>query len=242
MTLKIYDKAEDVPEGLRGEYKQSGTKWVPDLSDDHPVLVLNKTLVQEKGVEEAKVKKLRTDLDDALEAAKTSGIPRGQVLVLKADAELVEKYKALGTPDELTAVKTEHGTLKETESKRQRDDNLTAAAKELGYSPDALKLLADLPVFEVREVAGKKTVIAKVQDGDKVIEKDAKQFIESNYAASLPALQAKAGVQLPAGAGSGVDTAGADPNKWAKDFAKDYIEQSKPVADPYAAFVQRQSA
>jgi hypothetical protein len=241
MALKIYTKADDVPEGLRGEYKQSGSVWVPDLSDDHPVLALNKTLIQEKQVEEAKVKKLRSDLDDALEAAKTSGVPRGQALVSKADAEALNGYKALGTPDELSALKTEHGTLKEDSDKRKRDDSLVEAAGVLGYNPDAFKLLRDLPDFEVRGEGDKRTVVAKVKDGDKVIEKPAKEFIESGYAASMPALTAKAGVKVST-AGGGSEPANDDGFQWARDFSKQHIEQTKPVADPFAAFQQRQSA
>src|SRR6185369_11224884 len=144
--LKIYDKQDDVPEGLREHYKQSGAKWVPDLSDDH------------------------------------------QVLVSKADAELLEKYKPLGTPDELATVKTEHGTLKDTEAKRQRDDTNRLVAKELGYNTDAFVILPNLPEFEIRDGKdGKKSVVAKVTEGDKVVEKAAKDFIEANHAPLLPA-------------------------------------------------------
>lgn len=242
MTLKIYDKLDDVPEGLRAEYKQSGNKYVPDLSDDHPVLVLSKTLKQEKEVEEAKVKRLRSDLDDALEAAKTSGVPRGQALVAKADAELIDKFKALGKIEDVQAKLTEHEALKVEADKRKTDDNNRAAAKELGYNAEALLLLKNLPEFEVRDKDGKKTVVVKIKDGENIVEKPAKEFIEATYAASMPALTAKAGVELPVGGGSGGEGSGQDPFKWARDFGKQYAEQSKPVADPYKAFQERQSA
>jgi len=222
--LKIYDKESDIPEGLRAEYKQSGAKWVPDLADDHPVIVQNKTLIQEKSVEEAKVKKLRGDLDDALAAAKTSDVPRGQTLVSKADAELLEKYRPLGTPDELATVKTEHGTLKETETKRQRDDTNRLVAKELGYNTDAFVSLPNLPEFEIRDGKdGKKSVVAKVTEGDKVVEKPAKDYIEANHAPLLPALVAKAGVQVPAN-GSGTDSQPASQFGAAREFGKQYNE------------------
>lgn len=242
MTLKIYDKLDDVPEGLRAEYKQSGNKYVPDLSDDHPVLVLSKTLKQEKEVEEAKVKKLRSDLDDALEAAKTSGIPRGQALVAKADAELIDKFKALGKLEDVQAKLTEHETLKAESVKRKTDDNNRLAAKELGYNADAFLQLTNLPEFEIKEVGGKKSVVAKIKDGETVTEKPAKEFIEATYAPLMPALTAKAGVELPIGGGSGGEGQGQDPYKWARDFGKNYTEQSKPVGDLYAEFNQRQSA
>ena len=221
MALKTYSKADDIPEGLRSEYKQSGSVWVPDLAEDHPVLALNKTLKQEKEVEEAKVKKLRTDLDDALEAGKSSGVPRGQALVAKADAEAIEKYKALGTVDELTAIKTEHGTLKETEAKRVTEDLNRKVAKELGYNPDAFLQLTNLPEFEIREKDGKKSVVAKVKEGETVVEKVAKELVESTYAPLLPALTAKPGVQVPAN-GSGNDSQPASQFQSARDYAKQY--------------------
>lgn len=240
--LKIYDKLDDVPEGLRGEYKQSGNKYVPDLSDDHPVIVLNKTLKQEKEVEEAKVKKLRSDLDDALEASKTSGVPRGQALVAKADAESLDKYKALGKVEDIAVKLTEHETLKAESTKRKTDDNNRLAAKELGFNTDAFLQLTNLPEFEIREKDGKKEVVAKVKDGENIVEKPAKEFIESTYAPLMPALTAKAGVELPVGGGSGSEGQGQDPFAWAKEFGKNYAEQSQPVGDVYAEFNKRQSA
>lgn len=242
MTLKIYDKLDDVPEGLRAEYKQSGNKYVPDLSDDHPVITLSKTLKQEKEVEEAKVKKLRSDLDDALEAAKTSGVPRGQALVAKADAESLDKYKALGKVEDVTVKLTEHESLKAESTKRKTDDNNRAAAKELGYNPDAFLQLTGLPEFEIKEVGGKKSVVAKVKDGETITEKPAKEFIESTYAPLMPALTAKAGVELPVGGGSGGEGGGKDPFQWAVDFGKNYVEQSKPVGNVFTEFNNRQSA
>lgn len=240
--LKIYDKLEDAPEGLREHYKQSGSKYVPELSDDHPVLQQNKTLIQEKGVVEAKVKNLQSDLDTALQAAKDHGVPRGQALVSKADAELIEKYKPLGTPDELTALKTEHKSLKDAEAKHQREANLKLVAKELGYDNVDAFIRLPLPDMEIREKDGKKTVIAKVKDGETVTEKPAAEFIESSpdIAPFLAALKSTDGVRMHGG--STDSGAQADPFKWAKDFAKSYTEQSAPIADPYKAFNERQSA
>jgi hypothetical protein len=245
--LKIYDKQDDIPEGLRAEYKQSGTKWVPDLSDDHPVLVLSKTLKQEKEVEEAKVKKLRSDLDDALEASKTSGVPRGQALVAKADAEALTGYKALGTVDEVTAKLTEHGTLKADLDKRKRDDSLRQASKALGFNEEAFIRLPNLPEFVSKPAKDGKTVEWFVQlkdDKGVVTEKPAKEFIESSpdITPFLPSLKvANKQVEVPGGQMSTTPAPG-DPFAWAKDYAKNYVEQSQPIADPFKAFNERQSA
>lgn len=246
MALKTYTKADDVPEGLRGDYKQSGSVWVPDLSDDHPVLALNKTLKQEKEVEEAKVKKLRSDLDDALEAAKTSGVPRGQVLVAKADAELLNEVKALGPVADIKVKLTEHETLKADATKRQREDKLVTVAKELGFeNTDMFKLLNNLPDFDVRDGKdGKKTVIALVKDGDKTTEKPALEFLEASadHAPFLPALKSTGTGVTVHGSSSTTTPKPADGFAWAKDYAKSFAEQSQPVADPFKAFNERQSA
>lgn len=158
--LKIYLKLEDVPEALREHYFLSDGRYVPQLSDDHPVLVHNKTLLGEKATVTAKVKELEADVEEA----KKTSIPRGHIAVAKADAELLDKYKATGkTPDELTATLTEHKTLSEEATKRKREDLNRAVASELGYSnADAFVLLPNLPEFEIREKDGKKTVVAKV--------------------------------------------------------------------------------
>ena len=245
MALKTYTKADDVPEGLRGDYKQSGSVWVPDLSDDHPVLALNKTLKQEKEVEEAKVKKLRADLDDALEAAKTSGVPRGQALVAKADAELLNEVKALGAVTDIKTKLAEHETLKADATKRQREDKLVLVAKELGFSnADMFKLLNNLPDFDIRDGKdGKKTVIALVKDGDKTIEKPALEFLESSadHAPFLPALKSKpTGITVNATSGT-TEPRADEPFAWAQSYAKNYVEQSQPIADPFKAFNERQS-
>ena len=240
--LKTYDKQDDIPEGLRSEYKQSGTKWVPDLSDDHPVLVLNKTLKQEKEVEEARVKKLRSDLDDALEAAKTSGVPRGQALVTKADADALPAYKAFGTVDEVKVKLTEHETLKTESDKRAREDKLVQVAGALGYeNVEAFKRLPNLPDFDIRGEGDKRQVIALVKDGDKTIEKPAKEFLESSadHQPFLEALKGKpAGVTVNTTSSTTQPKPG-DPFAWAKEFAKSYSDNAQPAADLAKEFYSR---
>lgn len=237
--LKPYDKQEDVPEALREHYsKREDGKWHADIADDHPAVKHNAKLLTEKQTAETKVTQLTSDL----ESARAGNLGRGQVAATKSDMELLTKYKALGEPDALTATVTEHKTLKEESIKRKTDDNNRIAAKELGFNPDAFLQLTNLPEFEVRQVGDKKSVIAKVKDGETVTEKPAKEFIESTYAPLMPALTAKAGVELPVGGGSGNNGQPQDPFKWAVDFGKNYAEQSKPVTDVFAEFNKRQSA
>lgn len=244
--LKTYDKESDIPEALRSEYKQSGNKWVPDLSDDHPTVVMMRTYKQEKEVEEAKVKKLRSDLDDALEAGKTSSVPRGQALVSKQDAEDLPKYRTLGSVDEVTAKITEHSTLKESETKRAREDKLSLVAKELGYDAEMFKRLSDLPDFDIRDGKdGKKSVIALVKgEGDKVIEKPAVEFLESspNHAPFINALKTPSGVKVHGTSSTTTSTQPGEPFAWAKQFAADYSKQNVQTNDLATAFAQRSSA
>lgn len=244
--LKIYDKLEDVPEGLREHYKLIEGKYVPEISDDHPIKVNNVKLLNEKTAAETKASGLETanaGLKADIESAKAHSLPRGHRAIPVAEVEAMEKLKEHGTAPEIVTKLTEYKTLKNESVKRKTDDNNRLVAKELGYSnADAFVQFPNLPEFEIKEVDGKKTVVAKVKDGDNVTEKPAKEFIESNYAPLMPALQANAGVELPVGGGSGEGGQGGDPFQWAKDFGKEYAEQSKPVPDTFAEFNKRHSA
>lgn len=238
--LKIYNTLDEVPEGLREHYVKSDGKYVPQLSDDHPVIVHNKKLLSEKSEATARVAEIQADLDHA----KSHSLQRGQVAIAKAESELLDKYRPLGTPDELTVIKTEYSTLKQDAEKRTREDNLRLVAKELNYNPDAFILLQDLPEFEIRDGKdGKKQVIAKVKDGDKVVEKDGAPYIESHpkIAPLLPALKVAEGVRVHTSA-AGAGTQPVDQFAWAREFGKQYSENAKPVTDLVTAFNQRKSA
>lgn len=240
--LKSYSNQTDIPEALREFYsKREDGKWHADIPDDHPAVKHNAKLLSEKQTAEGKVTQLESDL----ESAKASSLPRGHVAVARADAELIERYKPLGTPDEITAMKTEHGTLKQDAEKRAREDNLRLVAKELNYQPDAFILLPNLPEFEIRDGKdGKKTVIAKLKDDKGVVtEKPANEFIESSPSITplLPALKASEGVRVHTTA-AGAGSQGVDPYAWARDFGKQWNEQNKPAGDVMADFGMAKSA
>lgn len=233
--LKIYTKLDDVPEELRPHYKLVDGRYQPDLSDDHPVLIHNKKLLSEKSADTALVKELEADV----EAAKSTSLPRGHVAIPKADAQLIEDARALGPIADVKVKLAEHETLKAESVKRQREDNLRLVAKELGYdNVEAFVRLPGLPEFEVREKDGKKTVVAKVKEGENVVERPAIEFMESNadIAPFLGALKTK-------NEGTAVSTAGAgsggnqnnDPFKSSREFGKQWNE-SRPSTDVKAAF------
>lgn len=230
MALKTYKKQDDIPEALREFYKQDGKLWVPDLDDSHPLIAANRSLEQDKGVVEAKVTKLQSDLDTALDAAKNNtSVPRGQALVAKADAELLEKVKAHGTADEIAAKLTEHSTLKESETKRKRDDNLRLVAGKLGFNPEAFIRLPNLPEFQIKGSGDKEQVVALVKDGENTVEKPAAEFMEASadHAPFLPALKAKSeGVEVHGS--TGTSSQPADPFQAARDWGKQYNETNKP--------------
>jgi hypothetical protein len=241
--LKIYDKLEDVPEALREHYKLIEGKYVAEVTDDHPIKLNNVKLLNEKTTAETKASGLETanaGLKADLESAKSHSLPRGHRAVPVAEVEAAEKLKEHGTAAEIVTKLTEHKTLSEKVAAQERETNLRLVAKELGYNADAFVLLPNLPDMEIREKDGKKTVVAKVKEGETVTEKPAAEFVEASYSVFLPSLKAEQGVKVLGSASDEGTT--ADPFKWAKDFSKDYVEQSKPVADPFAAFNQRQSA
>lgn len=242
--LQAYANQTDVPEALREHYsKREDGKWHADIPDDHPAVKHNAKLLSEKNTAEGKVTQLTSDL----ESARAGNLGRGQVAVTKAEVQLLEEYKALGkTPVELTATVTEHKTLKESEAKRAEEDKRVAVAAELGYNPEAFKRLPNLPDFEIRTDKDGKKVFALVKDGDKVVEKVASEYLESNadIAPFLPALKTKpAATGVTVNATSSTTAPRADePFAWAQNFAKTFVEQSQPVADPFKAFNERQSS
>lgn len=242
--LKIYNTLEEVPEALREHYVKSDGKYIPQLSDDHPVLVHNKTLLTEKANATNKVRELEADLA----ATSEKSVPRGHVAVPKADADSLSKYKEHGTPDEVAAKLTEHGTLKSDLDKRKRDDSLRQVSKALGFNEEAFIRLPNQPEFISKPGKDGKTVewFAQIKDEKGVItEKPAKEFVESSadIAPFLPSLKTTAAtqVEIPGGQMSTQPSAG-DPFAWAKNWAKNYTQESQPVGDTFKAFNERQSA
>lgn len=241
--LKPFDKQEDVPEALREHYtKREDGKWHADISDDHPAVKYNAKLLSEKSTAEGKVTKLESDL----ESARAGNLGRGQIAISKSDAELLDKYKILGTPDEVGAIKTEHATLKEKDVERTREDTLRKVAKAHNYNEEAFILLQGLPDFVSKPSKDGKATdwFAQLKDDKGVItEKPVKEFVESSerikpFMASLT--QRSEGVRVPT-TGPTTSAPEGDPHAWAKEYAKNYVEQSQPVADPFKAFSERSS-
>jgi len=204
--LKIYDKLDDVPEPLREHYKLIDGKYVPEVSDDHPVKLNNVKLLNEKTTAETKASGLETQVTTLkvdLDSAKSHSLPRGHKAVSTAEVEAMEQLKTHGTATEIVAKLTEHKTLKEESETRKQQDHLRTVAKTLEYDEDAFlllpKLVTNFPDLEVRDADGKKTVVAKVKDAAGTItEKPAADFIAATPEFGKVALKASStGVRVP---------------------------------------------
>lgn len=79
-----------------------------------------------------------------------------QVVVSKADADLLPTYKELGTPQEIKGKLTKGEEAQKTAAKLQQKDNAVKFVKAVGIHDDAVDALLDLPAlqgatFEVRK-------------------------------------------------------------------------------------------
>lgn len=240
--LQAYANQTDIPEALREHYsKREDGQWHADIPDQHPAVKHNAKLLSEKQAAETKVTQLTSDL----ESARAGNLGRGQVAVSKSEAALLDEYRPLGTPAELKVKVEEHGALSAEVAKSKRDQSLRQLAKDQGYNEDAFVRLPNLPDFTSRAGKdGKTEWFAQIKDDKGVItEKPAKEFVEASpdiqpFMASLK--QTKA-VQVPGSVMVTAPVAG-DPYAWAKEYGKNYAEQVKPVADPFKAFSERNSA
>lgn len=235
--LQAYTNQADIPEGVREHYsKREDGKWHADIPDDHPATKNNAKLLSDKTAADAKVTKLESDL----ESARAGNLGRGQVAIAKSDVELLDKYKALGTADEVGAKVAEHKTLKEKDVTRTREDTLRKVAKAHNYNEEAFILLRDLPDFISRPSKDGKSTdwFAQLKDDKGVItEKPAKEFVESAdhikpFMSSLT--QKSEGVRVPP-TGPTTQPVEGDPFAWAKEFGKNWNE-SNPKTDVAAAF------
>lgn len=242
--FQTFNNQTDIPDELKPHYsKREDGKWHADIPDEHPAIKNNAKLLTDKSAAEGKVAKLESDLA----SAQAGNLGRGQVAVTTSDAKLLDQYKALGTPDEVGAVKTEHTTLKEKDTKRTREDSLRQLAKSQGFNEEAFVRLPNLPDFTNKPSKDGKSVewFAQLKDDKGVItEKPVKEFIEASedikpFMASLTTKSE--GVRVPTtGPTTGVAT--GDPHAWAKEYAENYVKQTQPVADPFKAFSERNSA
>lgn len=120
------------PEGLKDAYVQKGNEWVLDnLADDHPKMLENKTLIEEKRTAEAELNTLKANvgnIERERDEAKAKSLPNGYRSVLKADAEFLDKIKPLGkTVEEIQAMTTENEQYKTEKAQNAQKESLKRA-------------------------------------------------------------------------------------------------------------------
>lgn len=168
--LKPYDKPEDVPEALREHYsRREDGKMHADIPNDHPAVKHNATLLSEKNTAVSERDQAKADLA----SAQASGLPRGHVAVPKADADLLEKVKAAGTPEQVTEMIEKYPTLAAEVETTKREKHAADVGDAMGWDKEKTALLVpkvfDLSQVEVRTGSdGKKSVVAKVKQADGV--------------------------------------------------------------------------
>lgn len=145
-------------ENLRGAYVKEGEFWVLDkLSEDHPVVAHNKTLVTEKSTVETELNTLKANIGNIereRDEAKQKTVPAGYRTVTKADAELLDAIKPLNlSKDELATLKTRAETAEASLAKRDEDELLAKVASATKRDVESLKehAIAKGLKFETKE-------------------------------------------------------------------------------------------
>lgn len=130
--FKTYNTLAEVPEADREHYvkNEKTGKYVPEVSDDHPLVVNSATLLNEKKTAEQK----QREAEQALESAKTNGLPRGHVAVSKADADLLAEIKGLGDVAAIKEAVTKYPEAKGELEKVEREKTYDLAADSLGFT------------------------------------------------------------------------------------------------------------
>lgn len=215
--LPTYTKLEDVPEALREHYKLIEGKYVPEISDDHPIKVTNAKLLTEKSTAEANLVNAQTDLATAktdLETARSSGLPRGHEAVPKAEADFIRAVKAAGvtTIETFTTMKSELDTLKPKVQEQERRDNLKLVADHYKWNPETLYRIPGLPEIEWRDLNGTKVPHAKIKNGEEVSFEPLDKFVtaSADHKVFVPSLAlTPEGTPMP-NQGAGAGSAGTD--------------------------------
>lgn len=125
------------------------------------------------------------DLQGQLTQARKLAPAEGAVVLSKEEAELWQKYQALGKPEEIETERNDAKRIK-------REQLLTQAAEVHELKPGVLQQLAgDLPI-EIKEIDDngqkKKVAFVKGADGQEKVLTD---YAKANWADFMPALEAK---------------------------------------------------
>ena len=122
----------------------------------------------------------------------------GTVVLTAEQAAHWNQYQQLGKPEEITKGLESGKAAMEAAAKRDRADQVSQAAKAVGYQPEVLAQLAELHSMNVTSQSistdGKpNTVYYVAKDGSQPIELT--KYAAENWAAFMPSLQASSGQQ-----------------------------------------------
>ena len=182
MTLTIEQIKEVVEKALKGQGDKVPEGFMNLLKrEGEDTLQASLKLYSENFELREARRKLQEEVD---ELKKSSNVPEDQTLVSKEDAELLVKYKELGTPDEIGKVSTDFSSM-------QRSQVLAKVAKTAGYEPSVFNRLAGELTFEEREetIDGEKKLFIVVLPGEGKEAVRIDEFADANWKDFLPALK-----------------------------------------------------
>lgn len=157
----------------------------------------------------------------------------GAVVLTKAEADLLEAYKALGEPELLKTSLSERDQIKGELGALRKESVLRDVAETAGFKLPVLKTLAGNLDFEIKEVErdGKKTRTAFVKNGEG--EKALADYAKEAWPDFLPALSAQpaqsAGTPFPAQSAGGTPPAGGVLEDFKKKSQESRSSQPNPL-------------
>lgn len=177
---RTYNTQAEIPEAQREHYVERNGVWEPDVEGVGAIGIV----VTERATALAEVARLngeKATLTTERDTARSSTLPRGHVAIPSADAQLLEALRPLGTPEEITAIKSQRDTLKAKDDARTKQEHLDTVAEVMGWDKEVTRHLPGLPETEVRPVMEngqavlddkgkpKRTVVAKIKQADNSI-------------------------------------------------------------------------
>lgn len=162
---------------LKGAYVQKGDEWFLDaLADDHPKILENKTLIEEKRKAEAELDSMKANvgnIERERDEAKTKSLPAGHRAVSVADADLINAIKPLNlTKEAIASMATENEQFKAERAVNESKAVKSKALKLAGVTDEETFFgmkQADTLDFEFETIDGKEKAFAvKEENGAKV--------------------------------------------------------------------------
>lgn len=216
MPFKIYSKLEDVPEAIRGDYRQQGDKAIPVLTDDHPLVIKRNELATAVTDHTQK----ETDWKAEKIVLEQKAVPSGKRVIDLSDFNFLTDVKGLSlSVEELKKIVTDYPDLQKVVTETQIDKILDRVAKDLKYE-NVATFKAVMKGLGVK-VEYKKTTVTDAKGVDKEVEvpyvgdKKLSDYIQETESLKASESAFKTPVKKTAPdteAGKGTSSAGASGN------------------------------